>query len=115
MLIQIDESSAVPLFAQIAGGIRRSISDGTLTAGSRLPPARELAASLGVNMHTVLRSYQTLRDEGLVDMRRSRGVVVTAHAPDDAALIVRVREYVDEARTRGLTDAEIIAFMEAHL
>lgn len=115
MLIEIDESSTIPLFVQIAGAVRRSISAGTLEAGERLPTARELAASLGVNMHTVLRAYGLLREEGLVDMRRSRGVVVTARAPDDAALVELATALVSEARSRGLTDPQIRSFLEAHL
>ncbi len=112
VLIEIDESSTVPLFLQIAGGVRRAIGDGSLAAGDRLPAARELAASLGVNMHTVLRAYQTLRDEGLVEMRRSRGVVVTSTAPDDAELMGLARAFVDHARSRGLTDTDIVTLLE---
>lgn len=115
MLIHIDPTSTVPLFAQIAGAIRRQIADGTLTAGERLPAARQLAAALDVNMHTVLRAYQMLRDEGLVDMRRSRGVVVTAQAPDDAGLIERAQAFIALARGHGLTDLEILSLLEDHL
>ncbi|MGY6502431.1 MAG: GntR family transcriptional regulator [Acidimicrobiales bacterium] len=115
MLIEIDESSSVPLFAQIAGRVRLAIADGSLGPGDRLAPARELAAGLDVNMHTVLRAYQTLRDEGLVDMRRSRGVIVTGRAPDDAAMIHLAKAYIDEARSRGLSDPDIITFLEAQL
>lgn len=115
MLIQIDEASPVPLFLQIAGQVRRGIADGSLQVGDRLAPARELAESLGVNMHTVLRAYQELRDEGLVDMRRGRGVSVSAGAPDAAPLVDLARRFVDEARRRGMTDPEIVRFTEGLL
>lgn len=115
MLIQLDPGSPVALFAQIASAVRRQIADGTIGAGDRLPAARELAASLNVNMHTVLRAYQMLRDEGLVDMRRSRGAVVTDEAPDQAHLLNLATELVDAARAEGLSDDDIVALVRAQL
>ncbi len=80
MLVRVDPSSDVPIFDQVAGSIRTDMVVGHLRPGDKLPAARELAASLRVNLHTVLRAYQLLREEGLVDMRRGRGAVVTPAA-----------------------------------
>ena len=98
MLVRIDPNSSVPLFAQIAASIRMDAAAGRTRPGDRLPAARDVAHSLGVNLHTVLHAYQQLRDEGLVDMRRGRGAVVTeAVAPlsalhdDIVALAARAR------------------------
>ena len=115
MLIQIDERSGDALFEQIAAQVRRGIAEGTLVAGDRLAPARELGAALGVNMHTVLRAYSLLSDEGLVEMRRSRGVVVTGAAPATAGVVERARALVDEARRHGLRDDEIRRIVEGQL
>lgn len=81
MLVTIDPAAPDPLHAQIAKSIRSEIARGAVKPGMRLPAARDLASSLGVNMHTVLRAYATLRDDGVVDMRRGRGAVVTKNAP----------------------------------
>lgn len=76
MLVRIDTTSGEGLAAQIAAQVRRALVEGRLTPGDRLPPARELAEGLEVNMHTVLRAYAQLRDEGLIELRRGRGAQV---------------------------------------
>ncbi|MER7796728.1 GntR family transcriptional regulator [Microbacterium sp. NPDC096154] len=77
MLIRIDPHREEPVFAQLAASIRADAAAGRLAPGDRLPAAREVASSLGVNLHTVLHAYQALRDEGLVDMRPGRGAILT--------------------------------------
>jgi GntR family transcriptional regulator len=99
--VAIDSSSPVPLHEQVASAIRRAIADGEISAGERLPPGRDLAAVLGVNANTVFRGLRTLRDEGLVEFRRGRGVTVSGIAPGRSALIVKARELVEFARRHG--------------
>ncbi|MFD7323158.1 GntR family transcriptional regulator [Streptomyces sp. NPDC059875] len=115
MLFRVDPASAVPLGDQIAACVRGALADGSVTPGERLPAARELADSLGVNVHTVLRGYQRLREEGLIELRRGRGAVVVPDAPtpDRARLLEHVHALVTEARTLGLTDAELLALVSA--
>ncbi|TQJ07169.1 GntR family transcriptional regulator [Lapillicoccus jejuensis] len=108
MLFRVDPTSAQPLFEQVAGSVRRALHEGELGAGDRLPPAREVAGSLQVNLHTVLRAYQQLRDEGLVDLRRGRGAVVTGADPAAHAAVRRAaRTLVEAARTAGLQVDEV--------
>ncbi|MGW5424700.1 GntR family transcriptional regulator [Streptomyces sp. NPDC003943] len=110
MLFRVDPASAVPLGDQIAACVRGALADGTAAPGERLPAARELADSLGVNVHTVLRGYQRLREEGLIELRRGRGAVILpgAEAPGRAHLAEGLRALVAEARQLGLTDAEFL-------
>ena len=103
MLFRVDPMSGSPLFAQLAAGVRTDVAEGRLRPGDRLPAARVVADSLGVNLHTVLRAYQELRDEGLVDMRRGRGAVITDAAGPLAALHSEVLSLARSARTLGLS------------
>jgi GntR family transcriptional regulator len=93
-IMEIDHASSVPLHEQVAAAIRRAIADGEAGSRERLPPAKDLAAVLGVNANTVFRALRTLRDEGLVEFRRGRGVTVTGIAPHRSAVIAKARELV---------------------
>ncbi len=103
MLIRVDPASDVPLFAQVAASVRADAAAGRLRAGDRLPAAREVAESLGVNVHTVLRAYQDLRDEGLIDLRRGRGAVVTDIAGSLSELHHDIRSLVVRSRELGIS------------
>lgn len=111
MLIKIDTNASEPLFEQIATGVRGAIGSGRVESGEQLPTAKDLAESLGVNLHTVLRAYNLLRDEGLLDVRRGRGVVVTANAPDRAELGRAAKAFLNEGRRLGLSMRELVAFL----
>src|SRR5579885_3882341 len=89
--VKIDRQEPTELFEQVAAEIRRAIADGEAKPGGRLPPARDLAAVLGVNTNTVLRALRLLRDEGLLEFRRGHSVKV-AGTPDRRAVIVKAAE-----------------------
>ncbi|MGX2997186.1 GntR family transcriptional regulator [Streptomyces sp. JNUCC 64] len=109
MLFRIDPNSPLSLSDQVAASVRRAVAEGAVRPGERLPAARELAESLGINLHTVLRGYQKLRDEGTLELRRGRGATVSAGAePGRTGLVQRVHEVVAEARTVGLSDEELL-------
>jgi len=109
--VKIDRQEPTELFEQVAAEIRRAIADGEAKPGERLPPARDLAAVLGVNTNTVLRSLRLLRDEGLLEFRRGRGVTV-AGTPERGAVIARARELVSFARQQGYRRDELIQLIE---
>jgi len=109
--VKVDRSEAVELHEQVAGELRRAIADGEAKPGERLPPARDLAAILGVNTNTVLRALRTLRQEGLLDFRRGRGVTVSA-GPQRGAVVARARELVEFARRHGYRADELIRIIK---
>jgi GntR family transcriptional regulator len=109
--VKVDRSESTAVFEQVAGEIRRAILDGEAKPGERLPPARDLAAELGVNTNTVLRALRLLRDEGLLEFRRGRGVSV-AGTPERAAVLEKARELVALARTHGYRRDELMRMIE---
>ena len=111
MLRQIDKRNPTDLYEQVAAEIRRAIADGEAKPGERLPPAKDLAAVLGVNTNTVLRSLRLLRDEGLLEFRRGRGISV-AGTPERGAVVQRARDLVDFARQQGYRTDELIEIIE---
>ena len=108
----IDHGSPVPLHEQVAAAIRRAIAEGQARPGERLPPARDLAAVLGVNANTVFRALRTLREEGLVEFRRGRGVSVTGIAPQRSPVVAMARELVALARRYGFRPEELAEIIE---
>ena len=110
--VKVDRRDSLELHEQVAAEIRRAIAEGEAGPGDRLPPARDLAAVLGVNANTVLRAMRMLRDEGLLEFRRGRGVTV-AGTPQQGAVLSRARELVQFARHHGYRREELIEMIEA--
>jgi GntR family transcriptional regulator len=109
--VKLNRRENLDLHEQVAAEIRRAIADGEAKPGERLPPARDLAAVLGVNANTVLRALRDLRDEGLLEFRRGRGITV-AGSPERGVLVARARELVRFARTQGYKVDELIRIIE---
>jgi GntR family transcriptional regulator len=109
---KLDHHSDMPLFEQTAAAIRRAIAEGEAKPGERLPPARDLAAVLGVNTNTVLRALRALRDEGLLEFRRGRGITVTA-GPEQGAVVEQARNLVQFARRQGYPLDELIKVIQS--
>ena len=108
--VKLDHDNPLDLHEQVAGEIRRAIADGEAKPGERLPPARDLAAVLGVNTNTVLRALRQLRDEGLLEFRRGRGITVTG-TPEQSALIEKAKDLLHYARTQGYKPDELISLI----
>jgi GntR family transcriptional regulator len=109
--VNVNRDDPLPLHDQVAAQLRRAIADGEAVAGERLPPARDLAAVLGVNTNTVLRALRILRDEGLLDFRRGRGVTVAGTA-GQSAVLGRAHDLLAFARKNGYRREELLAIIE---
>ena len=109
--VKVNKNDPTDLYEQVAAEIRRAIADGEAKPGERLPPAKDLAAVLGVNTNTVLRSLRLLRDERLLEFRRGRGVSV-AGTPERGAVVQRARELITFARSQGYQLDELVEIIE---
>ncbi len=109
--VKVDRNDPLELHEQVAGELRRAITDGEAKPGERLPPAKDLAAVLGVNTNTVLRALRQLRDEDLLEFRRGRGITVTG-TPEQSAVTERAKELLHYARTQGYKPDELIQIIQ---
>jgi GntR family transcriptional regulator len=109
---KIDRDDPALLHEQVAAQIRKAIADGEAKPGDRLPPARHLAAVMGVNTNTVLRALRLLRDEGLLELRQGHGIRVVG-TPERSAVLGRVAELVALGRQSGVTRAELARMIES--
>ena len=104
-------TDSTPLYEQVAAEVRRAIAEGEAKPGERMPLAKDLATVLGVNTNTVLRALRILQDEGLLELRRGRGITVAGSA-ERGAVLARARELVAFARRNGYQPEELIAIIK---
>lgn len=93
LILGLESSSPVPLYAQLYVGLREAILGGRLRAGVRLPSTRLLSAELGVSRNTVMNAYDQLQSEGYLEGRVGYGTCVSSSLPDD---LLQVRARGDE-------------------
>jgi GntR family transcriptional regulator len=111
--LRVDRTDPTLLHDQVAGDIRRAIADGEANPGEKLPPARDLAAVLGVNTNTVLRALRMLRDEGILELQRGRGITVAGGARQKSVVRSKAQELVSIARREGYRRDELIRLIES--
>ena len=116
MIITVDLESSQPLFAQIADGVRQALVAGTVQPGDRLPPGRELANTLAVNLETVQRAYRQLAEEGVVVSRVGRGTRVAESVDiDELGVTGLVDDLVTRDRRLGVSNERLHALIDARL
>lgn len=110
-MLTIDPRSPIPLGEQVRRGLRRAIAEGELSPNDPLPPVRQLAADLRVNLNTVARAYRELEREGLVTTARGRGTLVAARRShvrvERADLSLRMRDLLADAKLSGYRKEEM--------
>jgi DNA-binding transcriptional regulator YhcF (GntR family) len=113
MFLRIEKGSAVPISRQIADQIATLCASGSLRPGERLPSVRELARELAVNQNTILRVYERLSGEGMLEMRHGQGTFVAPRpltnklATHRGRLLDELRQIVRQAVGLGLTSDEL--------
>jgi GntR family transcriptional regulator len=108
---EVNRDRTTAIYDQVAAEIRRSIAEGEAKPGERLPSAIFLAEIMGVNKNTVIRALHILRDEGLLDFTRGRGVRVVG-TPEKSAVLAKINELLDFAFERGYRREEVVSIIE---
>jgi len=104
MLVSVREDDPRPVYAQIVAQIKAQVREGHLRPGDELPSVRELANALGLNLHTVHKAYQVMRDQGVIRLRLGRRARVAA-PPERPADRRGAEAVVRERLAELLTDA----------
>jgi GntR family transcriptional regulator len=113
MFLRIEKGSAVPISRQLADQIATLCASGGVQPGERMPSVRELARELAVNQNTVLRVYERLCGDGLLEMRHGQGTFVTSRmsrrrmATHRARLVDELRQIARQATGLGLSTDEL--------
>jgi len=119
MLFAINDRDPTPLFEQIVSQIKGAVAEGKLEIGQSLPGVRELAEGLGVNLHTVHKAYQRLRDQGVIGLRLGRRARVARRDRPAGKRIVnekvvrRLEDAASEAAMLGVSADEFRRFVDA--
>ena len=118
MFVTIDEADPRPIYVQVAEEIKALIARGELAEGAQLPPVRQLAADLGVNLNTIATAYRELQGEGLVNIRHGAGAVIasrTAQARSEEELRKPLRAALTGLVLAGLPRVEIMNLVQSEL
>ncbi len=113
IFLDVDPRSGVPIYIQIVEGVRHAVEVGSLGAGDRLPTVRALAGELNVAPNTVVKAYNELQREELIESRPGVGTVVAEGVGEKAreqrieALYERLGSLVRDAVGLGLTEDDL--------
>ena len=118
MYITIDERDRRPMYQQVADEIKSLIARGELAEHSQLPPVRQVAADLGVNLNTIAAAYRHLQEEGLIRVRHGSGATVVSRLTakhDEERAQEHLRAALTELVLSGLNRAEILELVNKTL
>lgn len=111
MFLTIHTDDDRPIYQQVMDGIKELIARGELAQGTALPPVRQLAGDLGVNLNTIATAYRELQKDGLITVRHGSGSVVasrTATERDQNELLRPLRAALTELVLSGLKPSRIL-------
>ncbi len=111
--IDIDSRSGVPIYVQLVGQVRHAVEVGGLGPGEKLPTVRGLAEELAIAPNTIVKAYNELQREGLVESRPGVGTVIAEGVAEVAregkrrAIFGRLRLLVRDAAALGITEDDL--------
>lgn len=112
MFLTITTNDARPIYQQVADGIKELIARGKLPEGTALPPVRQLAADLGVNLNTIATAYRELQKEGLLTVKHGSGSVVASRTSTEERsqdeLLRPLRTALMQMVLAGLPESKIL-------
>lgn len=100
MLIEIDFNSDEAIYMQLRNQIIMGIATSALQEGEALPSVRQLAQTVGINMHTVNKAYAVLRQEGFIQLDRRKGAVIALDV-DKIKAITEMKEQLRIVLAKG--------------
>lgn len=112
--IKLNFKSEKPIYTQLVEQIIAGIAKKELLPGERLPSVRSLAADIGINLHTVNKAYQELKQRGFLLIHRQRGVVIHPDGPTPAdetyvsALKEELHPLIAESISRGISEEDFL-------
>ena len=118
MFLTIDTTDPRPIYQQVADGIKELIARGKLSEGASLPPVRQLAADLGVNLNTIATAYRELQKDGLIVIKHGSGCVVTSRTITERSqdeLLQPLRTALTELVLAGLSSSKILSMVMREL
>lgn len=114
--IPISHDSPVPPYEQLRLGVVAQVRSGALTAGTKIPTVRALAAQLGLAPNTVARAYRELEGDGVLETRGRLGTFIASSGDPTHDVVGRAAtEYVAIARRLGLDDRTALRYVRAAL
>lgn len=111
MLLKFDFGSSVPIYMQLRNQVVIAIAEGKLAPGEQLPTVRALAEESGINMMTVSKAYQLLKQEGYITTDRRSGTIVmprTGAGAPNADTLNALRLCISELRIAGVSREELL-------
>ncbi|ELC8441242.1 GntR family transcriptional regulator [Clostridium perfringens] len=117
MIVELDFESDIPIYIQLKNEIIKLLANKTLVNGDSLPSVRSFASQLGINLHTVNKTYSLLKDEGYIKLDRRTGAVVSidflSNEKFKENLKTDMQNYINECIVRNISKEDFIKIAES--
>ena len=117
MILNLDFNSDIPIYTQIREEIIKAIASGELKINESFPSVRNMSEEVGINLHTVNKSYNILKDEGYINIDRRKGAVVNKlPLPNSEANDAKIKSILDllvaQAYLTGMSKEDFLNYSE---